>query len=148
MRTTIQSVIIMIVLVFPFTSHADPAVDQLSTCLVDSLNGKERKSLAKWIFFSMAAHPEIAEYSRVTPEDRYASDKFVGKVFTRLLVEDCLKEVVYAASQNPQAIEKSFELVGEVAMYELMQNDGVMSALENYVNHISQEDMAIINQTQ
>ncbi len=42
----------------------------LTTCFVDSLNGKERKQLATWIYFAVAAHPEMKPFSNISPQQR------------------------------------------------------------------------------
>lgn len=121
-----------------------PAVSATSTqafagCMVDTLNGKERKSLAKWIFLSISAHPEISTYSNVTDKDKLDSDKYVGALITRLLTVDCPTELVNANKADPMAVQKAFELVGQVAMQELMSNEDTMRALTSYAQFTDQE---------
>lgn len=111
---------------------------ELSTCLIDNLNGKERKNLAVWVFMAMASHPEIKKYSNITPKDKTDTDKYIGALITRLLTEDCPKELKVAYSADPQAIQKAFEVVGKVAMQELMANQAVNASLVNYVNFADQ----------
>ncbi|NTS76279.1 hypothetical protein HR060_05300 [Catenovulum sp. SM1970] len=112
--------------------------EQLGTCLVDSLNGKERKQLAKWIYFAIGSHPEINQYLKATPNDVDTSDKYVGELITKLLTVNCPKELVAANKVDPLAIQKAFELVGQVAMQELMTNPATMKALTNYANYADQ----------
>ena len=116
------------------TMTVQAAVDTpaLGTCLTDSLTGKERKFLAKWIFFAIAAHPEMAANSNITDEQRIETDKAVGALVTRLFVEDCPKEAKAAQKADPMVAQKAFQLVGKVAMQELMTNQKVMSAITNY----------------
>lgn len=111
----------------------------LGTCLVDHLNGKERKDLAKWIFFSIAAHPEIKPYSNASAKDIEESDRYVGRLLTRLLAEDCPKELRNAGSADPQAVAQAFKLVGQVAMQEIMTNPAVKKSLTNYVRYADVE---------
>lgn len=118
---------------------ADSPTDQLANCLVDNLSGKERKSLAKWIFFSMAAHPEIKSYSNASQKDLKQSDEYVGKLVTRLLTQDCSNKLKKANSSDPMAVQKAFELVGQVAMQELMADQAVMKTLTNYANYADKE---------
>ncbi len=120
-----------LIMAIPAAQAATPT-QELGRCLVDTLNGKERKGLAKWIFFSMAAHPEIAGYANATPAVIEQSDRYVGGLITRLLTDDCPNELRLAHGANPQAIEQAFELVGQVAMQELMNNPAVMRTLTNY----------------
>ncbi len=111
----------------------------LSGCLVDTLNGKERKSLAKWIFFSIAAHPEIKPYSKASPKDIETSDKYTGDLITRMLTENCPNELKAANKANPLALQEAFQLVGQVAMQELMTNDDVMKTISSYTQYLDQE---------
>ena len=112
---------------------AAPAMsNELGSCLIDSLNGKERKWLAKWIFFSMAAHPEIKNYAEVSEKDRLESDKDIGDLVTRLLASDCPAQFKVASESDPMALQRAFELVGQVAMGELMQDPVVTDAIGNY----------------
>jgi len=118
---------------------ANNYTEQLGSCLIDSLNGKERKNLGKWVFLAIAAHPEIAPLSKATNDDRLATDKYVGELITRLLTENCPQELVKANNADPMALNHAFELVGKVAMQELMTNDATMRALTNYAHFTDQE---------
>ncbi|WP_162062716.1 hypothetical protein [Vibrio taketomensis] len=111
----------------------------LTTCFVDSLNGKERKQLATWIYFAVAAHPEMKPFSNISPQQREAIDKKVGALVTRLLVEDCEQEFIVAQKRDPLAVEAAFEMVGKVAMQELMNSEDVTQSITNYVKYTDQK---------
>lgn len=115
-----------------------------ANCLADSLNGKERKNLAKWIFLSITVHPEIKSYANVSAKDKGETDKYVGELVTRLLTEECPRELKAANDSNPLAVQKGFEMVGQVAMQELMTNQETMAALTGYVQYADQEKIARI----
>jgi|ETNmetMinimDraft_26_1059896.scaffolds.fasta_scaffold26824_1 hypothetical protein len=125
---------------FPATATNDTHI--FATCLTDSLNGKERKLLAKWIFAAMAAHPEIIELSSVSADTKNQIDQSVGILITRLLTLDCREELVGALAQDPLAIENAFRVVGEVAMVELYSDKSVTSSLTNYIQYV---DMKAVN---
>ena len=127
----------MIVLLFQaiFSLSAVAEAQDLGTCLIDSLNGKERKQLAKWIYFAIAAHPEMVKFSNIKDDDRVETDKYIGKLVTRLLAEDCASTAKIALKTDPLALEKAFELVGQVAMQELMNNQSVNSAVTSYIKY-------------
>ena len=122
-----------------FSMNAVADTQALGTCLVDSLDGKERKQLAKWIYFAIAAHPEMASFSNVTADDRQATDEYVGDLVTRLLVDDCPDAFKAAQGSDPLALQKSFEFVGQVAMQELITNQDVVVAISSYANYADQE---------
>jgi hypothetical protein len=126
-----------------FTSapvFADESTQLLSVCLTDSLNGKERKELAKWVFLAMSSHSVIKPYAKVSEQDLDDSNKFVGELITRLMTEDCPDQVKAAVDENgPLAIQNSFRVVGEVAMQELMADQGVTQSLSGFERYIDQE---------
>lgn len=123
---------------------ASTPTEQLGTCLIDTLNGKERKNLAKWIYFSIGSHPEIKSFSNATADNIQDSDEYVGKLITKILTVDCPKELNKAHKSDPLAIQKAFELVGQVAMQELMANQETMKALTNYARYADQEKINTI----
>ena len=139
MKNIIKVLVLFMGLVIGAPALAETPTNVFARCMVDTLNGKERKNLAKWIFFSIAAHPEIKSYSSATQKDVESSDKFVGKLITRLLADDCPNELKKANKSDPRAVEKGFELVGKVAMQELMTNQNVMKTLVNYARYADQE---------
>jgi len=139
MKNLLKMIILSAVLLPASPVFAQSPTESLGTCLVDNLSGKERKGLAKWIFFSIGAHPEIKSYSRAKPGDIEKSDKFVGKLITRLLTVDCPEKLRTAYKSDPLAVKKAFGLVGRVAMQELMTNQDVMKTLTNYGNYADKD---------
>ena len=141
MKNFINAVVLAVCVCVAIPAYSASPVDELGVCLVDSLNGKERKALAKWIFFAIAAHPEIMSYSNATGEDIRESDKYIGKLITRLLTVNCPNELRKANDADPMAIQQSFELVGKVAMQELMTDQHVMQAITGYANYVDREKL-------
>ncbi len=138
MKKIVQIIILTIGVTISVPALSGSAASNLGGCMIDALNGKERKQLAKWIFFSMAAHPSIKSYFSATAKDITESDEIIGKLITRLLTSDCPHELKIANKSDPLAIKKSFELVGQVAMQELMTNKKVMKAITNYAQYVDQ----------
>jgi len=138
MKKLLSLIIVSAALLVAQPALANSPTNQFANCLVDTLNGKERKNLAKWIFLAIGSHPEISSYSNATSETIEESDKYVGKLVTRLLTEDCPTQLAAALKADPLAINKGFELVGQVAMQELMANPATMSALTNYTKYTDQ----------
>lgn len=127
-------------------SPAFAAESTLGSCMADSMTGKERKEMAKWVFFAMAAHPEIKEYARVPLQTKEATDKQIAAVVTRLLTQDCLAEAKAGFKQEGQAaIVSAFELVGRVAMQELTTNKDVAASIGEYAKYLDNEKMRQIS---
>ena len=140
MNTAIKVIVISSMLISSGMVSASEEAQQLGTCLTDSLNGKERKNLAKWIFLGMSSHSLIKPYSNVSESDFDHSNKFVGELVTRLLTEDCPEQAKAAAKVNgAAAFEQAFEIVGQVAMQELMAEPSVGQSLGAFEKYLDQE---------
>ncbi len=135
MKFSIKAFTLLLGLIIAVPAFAASPTNVFATCLVDNLNGKERKSLAKWIYLAMAAHPEIKPLSSASEADIQKSDKYIGKLITKLLTVDCPNELNTASKSNPRALQNGFGLVGKVAMQELMSNKNVTKALTNYIKY-------------
>lgn len=128
------------VLIMTFVVGGTPAVaettNSFTTCLLDSLSGRDRKNLAKWIFYGMAEHSEIRSLTAIPDSTREHSDQFVGELFNRILLESCPQEFKTAQAENPMALQVAFSAAGEVAMQELMTDTAVTDALSSYTNYV------------
>ncbi|RTE65874.1 hypothetical protein EH243_09285 [Amphritea opalescens] len=113
--------------ILPITAHAQA----LETCFVDSLTGKERKALVKWMFFSLSTHPELKAYSQVSAEDLQASKKEFGSLITRLMVEDCYNESKAALRTDPQAMQKAIARIVKLPINDLVSNTEVRATISD-----------------
>ncbi|MGD8992745.1 MAG: hypothetical protein PVI00_14915 [Desulfobacterales bacterium] len=144
MKNKFMALSIVFLSVTVWLSPVNASELDLGTCLVDSLTGKERKNLAKWIYFALAAHPEMSSYSNIKQDDRVKIDKYVGTLVTRLLAEDCASEFKSAQKTDPLALRKAFELVGQVAMQELMTNQDVKTSITSYIQYADQKKIQAV----
>jgi hypothetical protein len=122
-------------------SGAQEPVDALKMCLADNTSGKDRKDLAKWVFFAMAAHPEMRQY--VEPNLAAAADessKTFAVLLTRLLTDSCVNEVraVMKTGQGSQALKFAFEALGQSAMQELTSDKTVQDAMGSFGRYVDQ----------
>ncbi|MHB8914272.1 MAG: hypothetical protein ACYC4K_00500 [Thiobacillus sp.] len=119
-------------------SLAGPYADAIGQCFANSTTGKDRIELARWVFASMALHPDVVSSSSITPQKREAINQSTGALFNRLLAESCAKEVKEAVKFEGQAaLKTAFESLGKLAMQELMSNPAVgagFSGFEKYVD--------------
>ncbi len=138
MKSKVITAILLMACTVTFSLSVRADSQKLASCFTDSLNGKERKQLVKWIFLSMAAHPDLKPYSNISEEEVSNSDSVTGTLITRLFVEDCQSEAKEAQASDPLAIRQAFEYVGQVAMQELITNPNVMTAISNYINYTDQ----------
>jgi hypothetical protein len=140
MKNILLPLLLSAVTMLPSYTFASQEAQQLAVCLTDSLNGKERKNLAKWIYLGMSTHSIIKPFSNVTEQDIDDTNRYVGALVTRLLTEDCPKQAKAAIDVGGQgAMENAFRLVGEVAMQELMTEPSVGNALGAFDKYLDQE---------
>jgi len=120
-----------------------PQVEALSSCLVDSTTGRDRKDLAKWIFVAIGAHPEIQALAKVPRADAENVNRIAAGLFTRLITEDCVKPLRAAVDViGPSAIEASFQVLGQVATRELMTHKDVGAALSDLEKFVDQKKLS------
>lgn len=121
-------------------------VDALSRCLADNTSGKDRRDLAKWIFLSIAAHPEIRQYASgnlASATDE--SSRSIAALFTRLLTESCVNEtkaVVKAGGSTATSFQFAFEGLGRLAMQELMADKSVNGSMLLFQRYLDQKRFA------
>ena len=121
-------------------SHAGTSSDELSTCLTNSTSGKDRINLARWVFAGMAAHPEVANIANVIPEKKDEINKTMANLLTRLIAEDCKKEINITVKNDSQAALKlAFESLGRMAMLELMSNKSVSEEFDSMDKYVDKE---------
>lgn len=117
--------------------------DALSRCFADSTTGKDRKDLARWVFLAMAVHPEIKQYS--SPDAAKAADdtdKMMANMVTRLLTESCAQQTQTAFKQGgPAAVQSAFQLLGQLAMQELMSDPKVAASMSSFQKYVDQNKL-------
>jgi hypothetical protein len=125
-------------------AQAQEPTDALSQCLADNTSGKDRKDLARWVFFAMASHPEIKQFA--SPGLAPASEethKIMAATFTRLLVDSCLTQTQAAFQEGgSRAIEGAFATLGRLAMQELMSNQDVNANMSKFEKFLDQTKLS------
>lgn len=133
--------IVAFILSIPTLAQAQQPVDALKTCMTDNTSGKDRKDLAKWVFFAMAAHPEMKPYADAkVAAAADESSQTMAALVTRLLTDSCVNEVraVMKTGQGSQALKLAFETLGQLAMQELMADKAVQDAMGSFGHYIDQ----------
>ena len=133
-------VLVALLAVASLAAQAQSPVDPLSRCLADNTSGRERKELARWVFFAIAAHPEIKQYAVATVSQATdEANRALAKTVTRLLTESCLKQTQDAMKQGgTRAIQIAFQALGQLAMQEIMSSADVMAAMSSFEKHLDQ----------
>lgn len=119
-------------------AQAGPYSDDLAKCLVSSTTARDKTDLVRWIFANAALHPEVRSISALTAEQRTQINRTNGQLLERLLTESCRKQLQDAVKYEGQrTIELSFQVLGQVAMRELMSDASVgrgFAEMDKYLN--------------
>ncbi len=111
--------------------------DDLSRCLVESSSANDKALLVKWMFTSMALHPDVAAMSTVTEAQRDEVNKAAAQMFMRLMTETCLVQSKKAIQyEGAAAVEQGFNAFGQVAGKELFAHPNVAQALTGLQTHL------------
>lgn len=140
-RPTLSALLLLLLLfiALPQAQAQEPS-QALSRCFADNTSGKERKDLARWSFFAMAAHAEIKQFA--SPDIATASeetDKAMAMAFTRLVTDVCRTQVQSAFKQGrTKSIEDSLQVLMSLAMQELMSDQNVITSMGKYTRFLDQ----------
>lgn len=123
----------------------EPYTADLSKCLVAKTSEADRTDLIKWVFASISASPAVADMTNLTPAQRLDHHRRIGQMFTRLMTQDCRKETVVAIKyEGLSTIEKSFRVLGEVAMRGLMSDPAVTASFGEMATFFDQSALEAV----
>lgn len=139
----IQSISVATALCLPLVCNAGVYSDDLSRCLVESATPENKAALVKWMFTSMALHPDVSAMSAVTDDQREKANKAAADMFVELMSVTCLDQSKKAIKyEGPVAIQQGFQIFGQVAGQELFANPNVAEALSGLQKHVDSEKLA------
>lgn len=134
---------VALMLLLPGLALAD-ATASLSTCVSDSTTGKERKDLARWVFFAMSSHPDLKQFtSPALDAAREGTDHAIADLFSSLITDRCHAEAAasYQAG-GPASFATAFEALGRLAMMELMANPDTNATMTAFNRFLDQAKIA------
>ena len=141
----LRCLLLVMFLQIPGLALADTAT-ALSSCVGDNTSGKQRKDLARWVFFAMAAHPDLASYT--TSElsaARDESDRMTAELFVYLITQQCPEEASAAFAERQTAgIQVAFEELGRLAMLELMSHPNTAAAMGSFEKYLDNDKLSAV----
>lgn len=111
----------------------------LGQCLADSTTGKDRRDFITWMFSSLAAHPQIHNFSNISASEKKMIDKNMAKIFTRLITEDCAnqsRQVIQ--NEGEEGFKSAFKELGKIATQEIISNPNVDKSMGDFVSYIDE----------
>jgi hypothetical protein len=135
----LKVIVLLLAALVAAPSFAAPESQTLSACFADNTTGKDRKILARWVFLGMSTHPEMQDITHVAPDVIDNATKVTAALFTRLTTQSCRNEFRAAtlSSGGSSEIQAAFQVLGQLAMQELMTDKNVMtsmSAISKYID--------------
>jgi len=121
---------------------AGPYGDDLKRCLVESTSKRDNIVLVRWLSKALLAHPEVKDLAVIPNAKAVQIDKDFARYVERLLGENCSAQFANVIRYEDQdAIRKSFEFLGQVAMKELMDNAQVQEAVTGVLKQLDMEKL-------
>jgi hypothetical protein len=119
---------------------AGPYGDDMGKCLVKAANAEDRTVFIKWLFSSMALHPDVASMATISPQQREEFSKRAAALFQRLLTESCRAETQQAIRyEGPATVQYAFQVFGQAAAGDLFSNASVAAGMKDLTKYIDQE---------
>jgi hypothetical protein len=136
----VASIAISLVVMSSGSAVAGPYADELAKCLVRSTTDADKNYLIKWMFASMALHPEVKSIASVTDAQRNELNKHAGKLFERLVAESCKAQTQDALRyEGPSTLEAGFQVLGQVAARGLFSDPAVAKGMSDFGKHIDNQ---------
>ena len=127
----------IILISFNINSFAGPFTDDFAKCLVTKTTAQEKTDLVKWIYVTISFHPQLSQMSNLTAEDVEMANIRVADYMTNVFAYKCNDELNQAIKyEGEESVFYAFELLGELAMGELMQDQGVTAASELFIQYV------------
>jgi hypothetical protein len=111
--------------------------DDLTKCLVSSATVDDKRVLVRWVFATLALHPDTASLAAVSDAQRAEFNAKTARLFERLVTETCKTQMQTAVrNEGVAALQSSFRQFGEVATRELLTNPNVAAGLSNTASNL------------
>ena len=135
--TKLISYFSIILISFILNTFAGPFTDDFAKCLVTKTTAQEKTDLVKWIYVTISFHPQLSQMSNLTAEDVEMANIRVADYMTNVFAYKCNDELNQAIKyEGEESVFYAFELLGELAMGELMQDQGVTAASELFIQYV------------
>ena len=111
-------------------ARSGEAATALSQCLTASVTPDDKRTLVRWIFSAIAAHPHVKELSAIDDGKREALETAGAQVFERLIAQDCTAQSRAAiVSEGTDGFAEAFKTLGEVAMGGAVEDPQVQAVM-------------------
>jgi hypothetical protein len=130
------------------TTHAiaGPYGDDMAKCLVKASTADDRSVFIKWLFASIALHPDVRSMATITPQQRDDFNRRAAALFQRLLTDSCRSETQLAIRYEGAAIvQYAFQVFGQAAARDLFSSGDVAAGMNDLAKYIDQEKIKALS---
>jgi len=126
-----------------FNINSGPFTDEFSRCIVTKTTSQEKTDLVKWIYVTISFHPQLSDMSNLSSEDVEMVNIRVADYMTNVFAYKCNKELIEAIKyEGENSVVTAFELLGEIAISEIMVDEGVSIASEFFTQYLDESVIA------
>jgi hypothetical protein len=112
----------------------------LGKCIVENISPSDRQDIARWVFASMAVHPEVKQLSAENAQATQDAVRKMGALFTRVLRDTCPSEVQEAARVGgPPVVSSAINFFTQIGIQELMTNKAVHATHASFAQYADKE---------
>ena len=134
---------IIFLLSINFNINAGPFTDEFSRCIVTKTTSQEKTDLVKWIYVTISFHPQLSDMSNLSSEDVEMVNIRVADYMTNVFAYKCNKELIEVIKyEGENSVVTAFELLGEIAISEIMVDEGVSIASEFFTQYLDESVIA------
>ncbi len=125
-------------LILSTSATAQTPNDGLATCLAQHTSAADRQAMARWVFVTLASHPDLKPYtSKQAAQETGRIQANMAQTLTRLMTENCARETKQTLRQGGTAgIQKAFTTVARQALTDVLSHPHVAASLGDTVSHI------------
>jgi len=127
------------------SAQAGPYADSLTRCMVDNTSRTEKMLFVKWMYTGISKHPEVASMSTITHGQAIRISQMTADMITDLMVRRCPNQTRQAFRyEGDQSFIAAFEMLGKVAMNELITNPSVNHYTGSLSQYIDEDEFKIL----
>lgn len=136
------SLCLLLVLVISSTSvsKAGESGDKLTTCILAAATKEDKRTLVRWLGYSIAKQDIMAIEMRVSEKEFNEAKDAVKALRTRLMGEVCREYTEKAIElEGDQAVQESFKILGQAASFELFADPEVQQNMSQVARYLKKK---------
>ena len=132
-------VLLLLASAFASAGMAGEYGDKLTSCMLKATTKEDKRTLVRWLGYSVAKHEAIAADMSVPEEKLIEVSNEVGALVIRLMADVCREYTEKAIElEGPQAVQQSFHVFGQAASFELFSDSEVQHGMSHVGRYLKE----------